>query len=488
MAQEEQISCPFVLPRCRLFDSKGRYSSSPSMIWLLKLPGYLDMVNQSLLVQHDMGVSEEDAKKILRNGGILNEATDEYLIQIYFATPSDYFVLICFFQSCPSSSWLFLISVQYISHFRIAVPTSAQLSRFVIMSTSDPNWSSIRPRPEAVGPLARGGDPQQYASISPANHIYFLHPHYRPPTNVILVLLAPDGPEGGLEYGFAHSACAVVAGNRWDGVFTRLDGAPLDFAPGNIMPRGKYFFQIEGSTLERPYPIVPSFREWSFPHEKLPSFWQFNRPPASGPSHASSDFSHAVSSQNLTCRMSDHIEGTEASHLCPRSEVEWFKHNHMLRHNSRSDLSVGKVIDDTANAVLLRGDLHALYDAHSFVFVPKIGEVYTGEATRIVTHLLVPSPELGLPSSLRGLRWQFSDIYDNSGPEESIEMSYLQTGQLGLSRELTVKTYRDKLLPKGQQRNQEQSKPCLMTMMTAMAFQTANSGKAVNGRGMVSPL
>lgn len=257
--------------------------------------------------------------------------------------------------------------------------------------------SRIRLRPEASSPVA-GAAPQSY-SINLRQRICLRHPHYRPPTNVLLDLLAPDGPDGGLEYGFAHTACAVIAGNRWDGFFTHeIDGTPLQFVRGDIMPKGAYYFQIEGSTPENPYPIISTFREWPFPHDDLPPFWADSiQPPSStsGRSYAPSNFSAAIITQNISCRMSDFEEGTEAAHLCPRSELEWSRQNRMSMYNTSPSLPPDRILDDTSNALLLRQDLHTQFDANRFVFVPKKGADSAG-TTDIVTHLLMPSRELGM--------------------------------------------------------------------------------------------
>jgi hypothetical protein len=266
------------------------------------------------------------------------------------------------------------------------------------MSTiNPPSQARIQIRPEAASPIADVA--LQPYSTNLRHRICFRHPHYRAPTNVLLDLVALDGPDGGLEYGFAHTACSVIAGNRWDGFFTQgVDGSPLQLAHGDIMPKGEYYFQIGGSTLEVPYPIVPTFREWPFPHNNLPPSWaDIIQPPlpTSGRSYTPSNFSTAIIAQNITCRMSNFEEGTEAAHLCPRSELEWSRYNRMSIYNTSPGLPPDRILDDTANALLLREDLHTQFDANKFVFVPKKG-ADIAETTSIVTHLLMPIQELGL--------------------------------------------------------------------------------------------
>jgi hypothetical protein len=69
--------------------------------------------------------------------------------------------------------------------------------------------------------------------------------------------------------------------------------------------------------------------------------------------------------------MSAHEEGTQAAHLCPRSEEEWFDANEMSLYNLNPQMNGTRTMDDISNAMLLRADLHQLFDAAKFVFVPK---------------------------------------------------------------------------------------------------------------------
>lgn len=52
------------------------------------------------------------------------------------------------------------------------------------------------------------------------------------------------------------------------------------------------------------------------------------------------------------------------------------------------------LIDDIGNALCLRADLHATYDAGQWVIVPKVGAIDSAEATpstTLVFHLLEES-------------------------------------------------------------------------------------------------
>ena len=256
-----------------------------------------------------------------------------------------------------------------------------------------PSYSRVQIRPEAEGPIHTNNNLQ----LNLQGRIILCHPHYCAPTNVLLHLLAPDGADGGLDYGFAHIACGILAGNRWDGFFTAADGSRLQLMSGDIMPVGMYYFNINGSSTENPYPVVPSFKDWQFPHNAFPPWKDCLPPPVpdAGRTYAPSSFAFAVACKNETCRLSGFIEGCEAAHLCPESESDWFNLNNLSRYNIKPSLPPSRVLSDTANAVLLRQDIHMLFDANMFVFLPKVG-TDAARNSSIVTHLLVPSKELGI--------------------------------------------------------------------------------------------
>jgi len=256
--------------------------------------------------------------------------------------------------------------------------------------------------PSTFPPVAGASRPPSI-SVNAHHQIRFRHPHYPDSSNVLLTLFAPDSPTGGIEYGVAHAACGVISGNRWDGWFTTtVDGARSTLTYGDILCDRDYYFVLPGSSLETPYAIVPTFREWPFPHDDLHPCWQTHHdntpaPPTSSRFAAMSSLSAAICVRDQSCRMSGFTEGTQAAHLCPRSEDVWFQRNEMSRYNLNPLLVSQGPLEDTANALLLRQDLHTHFDAHKFVFVPKKSKDMTmaGEMP-IVVHLLMASRELGI--------------------------------------------------------------------------------------------
>jgi hypothetical protein len=68
-------------------------------------------------------------------------------------------------------------------------------------------------------------------------------------------------------------------------------------------------------------------------------------------------------------------------------ELDWWKENDMSRYNTGSTTT----LDDTANALLLRADLHIAFDKLCVALVPKPA---TDGSMRLVAHPLEYSPEL----------------------------------------------------------------------------------------------
>jgi hypothetical protein len=61
-------------------------------------------------------------------------------------------------------------------------------------------------------------------------NIKFCHPAYDQNCNILFELPAIDHPDGGIHYGLAIDACAIVANNRWDGFLSSTadaEAAPL---------------------------------------------------------------------------------------------------------------------------------------------------------------------------------------------------------------------------------------------------------------------
>jgi HNH endonuclease len=261
---------------------------------------------------------------------------------------------------------------------------------------------------------------------NPNCQILFRHPGYDDSNNVLLKLFAPDPAAGassrGLYAQYALEACGTIAGNRWDGWLSESkDPAVATIAaprvePTSILQKSSYYFHlpplqndIDIGRANAAYPIVPTFREWRFPHDQLPDSWKRiapTDPDLATPeqSFATSNLTLALQARDVSCRITGCREGTQVAHICPQNEADWWYNNAMSRYNMGS----ANTIDDLSNALLLRTDLHIAFDKPKFVFVPKPSA--DPEYPQLVTHLLEPSAELEYLYHNRRLQSMHSSI------------------------------------------------------------------------------
>lgn len=238
----------------------------------------------------------------------------------------------------------------------------------------------------------------------------FRHPAYPDNSNVLLTLHAWDRPEGGIHYGLAQTACAIIANNRFDGYLSLTrDGSVRIEADWDAClpahPNG-YYFHVPGSALPdsenhhpssdqdpqlRPYkwPFVPSFLDWQFPHN-LPEQWKrCATVQVDSANTAQSDQAGAVQQRDIVCRVSRHSTSTEAAHLIPLHEMAWYNANSMSKYNNNTTLDASNLLRDPNNALLLRADLHKAFDDRKFVLFPK-------DDSGFVVHILQSAADLRL--------------------------------------------------------------------------------------------
>lgn len=73
--------------------------------------------------------------------------------------------------------------------------------------------------------------------------------------------------------------------------------------------------------------------------------------------------------------MTECADQCEVAHICPVKQGAWFSNNKMEQYTAKGR---GRPdTNDLSNLVLLRRDLHAAFDQHDFVFVPKYGVLCT---------------------------------------------------------------------------------------------------------------
>lgn len=235
--------------------------------------------------------------------------------------------------------------------------------------------------------------------------IEFFHPAYPKSTPPLLALIAVDKTDDGipgLDYETAKIACGIVAGNRWDDATyfaTKVDnrGEWVKVTPPSdgVLPAGPaYYFVIENP--QHQYPVTPSFDHWRFPHDRLPELWSsLNIPGATGRvSGSETNGRSAARHQDRSCRITGSTENTEVAHLVPFACSEWFKDNRMNKYSHM--ISMFNAIDDERNLLLLRSDIHGLFDRNRFVLIPKRIDENTSATSPpahsiiLMTHALLP--------------------------------------------------------------------------------------------------
>lgn len=114
-----------------------------------------------------------------------------------------------------------------------------------------------------------------------------------------------------------------------------------------------------------PYPIVPSFGDWQFPHNHLPAEWKlchFAPQPTPTPC-----YSHTGSTPSRRCWITCYHMGINECHLVPKNQDVWWAANSMRQYTMNTD----GVPKDAANIAWLRADIHQVLDGHKFAIVPK---------------------------------------------------------------------------------------------------------------------
>lgn len=243
--------------------------------------------------------------------------------------------------------------------------------------------------------------------------VLFRHPGYLSENfdNVILKLPAFDlsgtGVRG-IHYGTARLACAIIAGNAWDGYLTTSrKEQKLSLSNDELLVEDEYWFHIPpkvGAYQKRMgyqaqrylYPIYPNFHHWCFPHGHLPPSWNGSAP---NPRNESN-----VSNEDMFCQAKHQDDYTEKVYLCPTSEQEWFERQSMTYY--------GRDTTSLANIVILSGTLSRMLNKNSFVFALKQNQwtvQYIGANPRGSTyHNCIANPNVNISSELLLVRFAYT--------------------------------------------------------------------------------
>lgn len=230
----------------------------------------------------------------------------------------------------------------------------------------------------ATRPAVQRPVPPHHPCISDRQRVVVQHPGYSG-DNVLLSLLAADGNSTdavvGVHFRTVHTACSIIANNSFHGWLSTsrvADYSPVELSDSAILPSGLYFFHVplEGG-VTTPYPTVPNFRSWSFPHGQVPAPWR----EAISKSRYDSPFTAPpqviVVSRDNTCRITNYMEGKEIAHILPVMEDSWFVQQGMDRYTSIDGRSGRDLIFSDGNMTLMRADVHKSWDARRFTIVPQ---------------------------------------------------------------------------------------------------------------------
>ncbi|KAK4152387.1 hypothetical protein C8A00DRAFT_44544 [Chaetomidium leptoderma] len=255
----------------------------------------------------------------------------------------------------------------------------------------------MRSRPASNDPAAI---PASLITSASQPDIDFVHPGYDGDFTSATFLSLPRLDDGGVCFDTALAACGLIACNQWSGFFStdkpgqsRVD-RPSD---GILRDHPYYYFHLPTSSdppfpspsPSPPYPIIPRFSDWSFPHHDLPAHWTRLQ------LQTNTNIQPMVVGQRAGfCVATNYSHGVDVAHCVPSNEREWWDLNQMDRYGRPSALLFSTQPQDApANLVPLRSDFHRVFDERHLCFVPK--EVEDGEPpqiqTRLLIHVVVPS-------------------------------------------------------------------------------------------------
>ena len=91
--------------------------------------------------------------------------------------------------------------------------------------------------------------------------------------------------------------------------------------------------------------------------------------------------------RDVTCRITNHLEGTETAHLISKSEQAWFNENDMSRYTDRQRPGM-EFMNDAQNAMILRSNIHTIFDQKRLAMVPK--------SAVFLCHVIIPGTSVQL--------------------------------------------------------------------------------------------
>ncbi|KAM7195707.1 hypothetical protein V8F33_006556 [Rhypophila sp. PSN 637] len=159
-----------------------------------------------------------------------------------------------------------------------------------------------------------------------------------------------DGATPGIHYETVLTACAIIAGNQFGKVHLERDQPAdehtVDLKNDDILPGGVYRLLID-NTQQNDYRTVKNFRDWQFPHGRLPESW----------TAAKRSFARIPRKQDV-CAVSAKTTSVYQVSILSNLEEEWWTANRM------SDVCNpfrGRGLKNVGNDMCLKVDLASAF-------------------------------------------------------------------------------------------------------------------------------
>lgn len=221
--------------------------------------------------------------------------------------------------------------------------------------------------------------------------IAIYHPGYPDGDAPLLALRGYDTEQGHLWRDVAHTACAIICNNRFDGWLSKFKSSDAERFDDELLPSGKYWWHMpHGESFvvnyvnlsadltdsSDPYAIITDLRSWRFP-ETMPQTWITVEPEIS-------------EEHGDKCQVTSERHATHEAHIVPVSETDWYNDNQRMtslstRFSSLRGTGGDATIDNASNLLRLRTDIHHAWDQKELTFVPK--RTITGDIG-VVVHCL----------------------------------------------------------------------------------------------------
>ena len=201
----------------------------------------------------------------------------------------------------------------------------------------------------------------------------------------------PEEP-GGVVYQIVKDACYIIAKNENGFLAVDREGNNRVSGDPQLLKPGKYYYHLNSRVAN--YQVVADFASWPFA-APIPAHWvrtdrttkQYAQL-CSRYAASSTEMSRVVKVNDAGCIITNYVSCTcyrllfmpstppfmldaacENAHLVPLDQVDWFTVHSMDDYSLNPDAG----INDVANGVTLRSDVHACLNRHGFFFYP-IGE------------------------------------------------------------------------------------------------------------------